>query len=184
MCSIRTPELTTSADLHIYMAGVGMQQLFILLFLLYAMAFHRQITREQTLDTATRSKALTMLYSLYVCLALITVRCFAVSSARLNANNDIRKMRIIFRICEYSKGLQSTLPNHEAYQYCLDSLPMLGALVVLNIIHPGRLMPGSNGNIPSRKARKNGIRTKLDLSSGSEMAETELNPHFGGMTAA
>lgn len=63
-------------------------------------------------------------------------------------------MRIIFRLCEYSKGLTSTIPLHEAYQYCLDSLPMLVALVALNVVHPGRIMPGKDGDMPSRKERK------------------------------
>lgn len=71
-------------------------------------------------------------------------------------------MRIVFRICEYSKGLHSTIPNHEAYQYCLDSLPMLLALVALNVEHPGRIMPGKESDIPSRKERKKGVKSKWD----------------------
>lgn len=63
-------------------------------------------------------------------------------------------MRIIFRLCEYSQGLDSKIPLHEAYQYCLDSLPMLLALVILNIAHPGRIMPGTESEVPSRKERK------------------------------
>lgn len=84
-------------------------------------------------------------------------------------------MRIIFRIVEYSKGLESTIPNHEAYQYCLDSLPMLLALVALNVVHPGRIMSGQESNIPSRKARKSGIVSKWygDVSNGKH-DETEM----------
>ena len=125
------------------MIGVGIQQLFILIFVGFAIAFHRTVLRENFLDTTDKRKALTLLYALYVCLALIT-------------------MRIIFRICEYSRGLHSTLPNHEAYQYCLDSSPMLIALVALNVVHPGRLMPGKDSDMPSRKERKAGVRTKAD----------------------
>ena len=61
----------------------------------------------------------------------------------------------MFRIVEYSKGLTSTIPNHEAYQYCLDSLPMLIALVLFNIVHPGKIMAGKESDFPSRKERKN-----------------------------
>ena len=84
-------------------------------------------------------------------------------------------MRIIFRICEYSNGLHSTIPNHEAYQYCLDSLPMLLALVALNIVHPGRIMPGSESDMPSRKERKNGLRSKgkLDTHAMAEYAKAD-----------
>ena len=70
-------------------------------------------------------------------------------------------MRIIFRLCEYSQGLSSTILHHEAYQYCLDSLPMFTALLILNIVHPGRIMPGKESDIPSRKERElHSIRNK------------------------
>jgi hypothetical protein len=40
---------------------------------------------------------------------------------------------------------------------------MLIALVILNFIHPGRIMPGSESNIPDRKDRRqNGIRNKSE----------------------
>lgn len=81
-------------------------------------------------------------------------------------------MRIIFRLCEYSQGLKSTLPNHEAYQYCLDSLPMLVAFVLLNVVHPGRIMPGKESDLPSRKDRKRGILTKSDRYKGLPVTET------------
>lgn len=77
-------------------------------------------------------------------------------------------MRIIFRLCEYAQGFQSNIPTHEAYQYCLDSVPMLFGLVILNIIHPGRIMPGKESNLPSRKDRKErGIYNKSEYISGS-----------------
>jgi hypothetical protein len=77
-------------------------------------------------------------------------------------------MRIILRLCEYAQGFQSTIPRHEAYQYCLDSLPMLCALVILNVFHPGRIMPGEESNLPSRKERKaESIRNKSEKVSGS-----------------
>lgn len=63
-------------------------------------------------------------------------------------------MRIVFRLCEYSSGLNSKIPNHEAYQYCLDSVPMLLAFILLNVVHPGRIMRGKASDIPSRKERK------------------------------
>lgn len=77
-------------------------------------------------------------------------------------------MRIIFRLCEYAQGFKSSIPTHEAYQYCLDSLPMLCALVILNVIHPGRIMPGKASDLPSRKERKGeGIHNKFEKVSRS-----------------
>ncbi len=89
-------------------------------------------------------------------------------------------MRIIFRICEYSKGLKSTIPNHEAYQYCLDSTPMLLALVVLNVVHPGRIMPGRESDMPSRKQRKAGLRSKASLMERHDGTEMKHNSSTSG----
>lgn len=60
--------------LHIYMAGVGIQQLFILVFIFFATQLHRAILLGKGLDAQTRSCALVLLYTLYAVLALITVR--------------------------------------------------------------------------------------------------------------
>jgi hypothetical protein len=62
-------------------------------------------------------------------------------------------MRIIFRLCGYSEGLSSTILHHEAYTYCLDSPPIFTTLLILSITHSGRIMPGKESNIPSRKER-------------------------------
>ncbi|KAL4786814.1 RTA1 like protein-domain-containing protein [Aspergillus varians] len=138
--------------LHVYMAGVGAQQLFVLMFVVCAISFHRKILRQRRPDLP---KALLLLYVLYACLALVT-------------------MRIIFRLCEYAQGLNSTIPHHEAYQYCLDSLPMLVALVMLNVVHPGRIMPGKDSDMPSRKGRKNiSLHGPARLEDGMMLREQE-----------
>lgn len=56
--------------LHTYMAGVGFQQLFVLIFVACAIVFHLKIQRQRRPDA---KKALLQLYVLYACLALITV---------------------------------------------------------------------------------------------------------------
>ena len=91
-------------------------------------------------------------------------------------------MRIIFRLVEYSDGLESTIPSHEAYQYCLDSLPMLLALVLLNVVHPGRLMSGKESDMPSRKQRKSGLRTKPNLDYSALAVELK-NGHYSPLGA-
>ncbi|OOG00885.1 hypothetical protein ASPCADRAFT_202721 [Aspergillus carbonarius ITEM 5010] len=140
---------TEMTGLHIYMGGVGIQQLFVLGFVFFAGAFHRKVLEQRRED---RARALGLLYVLYACLALIT-------------------MRIIFRLCEYAQGLNSSIPLHEAYQYCLDSVPMLLALVMLNVVHPGRIMPGVDGDMPGRKQRKRlGVDSKAGvLGVGNEL---------------
>ncbi|KAL5333718.1 RTA1 like protein-domain-containing protein [Aspergillus crustosus] len=140
------PYDTMMKGLHIYMGGVGAQQLFVLMFVVCAISFHRKILRQYRSDM---KQTLLLLYVLYACLALITIR-------------------IIFRLAEYSQGLKSSIPRHEAYQYCLDSVPMLVALVLLNVVHPGRIMPGKDSDMPSRKERKKtGVCSKLR--SGDEL---------------
>jgi hypothetical protein len=75
-------------------------------------------------------------------------------SVQSKGTNVIMKIRIIFRLVEYSHGFKSNIPDHEAYQYGLDSVPMLLALIVLNLVHPGRIMPGKGSDLPSRKERR------------------------------
>ncbi|GAB7353858.1 hypothetical protein MBLNU459_g4219t3 [Dothideomycetes sp. NU459] len=119
--------------IHIYMGGVGFQQACIIFFMALAFFFHRELRRQP--ETDEMRSALRMLYVLYAVLILITVR-------------------IIFRLIEYSSGITSSIPNHEAFMYCFDSLPMFVALVLLNIVHPGAVMPGKGYDIPGRKERK------------------------------
>ncbi|KAK5113636.1 hypothetical protein LTR62_003263 [Meristemomyces frigidus] len=128
-----TKTSTIMLGLHIYMIGIGFQQLCILVFLSLAGGFHAQLKRQPA--TPQRRTAFRLLYVVYGILLLITIR-------------------IIFRIIEYSDGLKSSIPQHEAFQYVLDSTPMLIALVLLNVIHPGTLMKGKESDMPSRKQRK------------------------------
>ncbi|KAI9734080.1 MAG: hypothetical protein M1818_007018 [Claussenomyces sp. TS43310] len=124
---------TALRGIHIYMIGIGVQQAFILLFMILAIGFHRELARQPKSKRSTRVMAL--LYVIYGVLLLITIR-------------------IIFRLIEYSNGLTSTVPSHEAYMYIFDSTPMFIACALLNIVHPGAVMPGKESDLPSRKERK------------------------------
>ncbi|KAK5676673.1 hypothetical protein LTS10_010974 [Elasticomyces elasticus] len=124
---------TVMLGLHIYMGGIGFQQLCIFAFLALAVRFHLNLPAQPV--SAERRLAFRLLYVEYAVLTLIT-------------------MRIGFRLAEYSNGLKSTIPQHEVYQYVLDSLPMLAALVLYNAVHPGFIMRGQEANLPARKERK------------------------------
>ena len=115
------------------MGGIGMQQFFILCFLAVAVQFQRQMNCG--MPGAAKSRPLVLLYVVYAVLLLITIR-------------------IIFRLIEYGNGYESGTPVHEAHQYALDSTPMLIALASFNIVHPGRIVPGKESDLPSRKMRK------------------------------
>ena len=134
--------------LHVYMVGVGIQQVFIFCFCYLAFRFHQNLNSQPHSVQIIRAK--TLLYVLYLVLTLITVR-------------------IIFRLAEYSKGLNSSIPNHEAYQYVLDSTPMLIALVAFNLVHPGRIMAGKEADFPSRKERKAFFNNPDDGRNASEL---------------
>ncbi|KIM72946.1 hypothetical protein PILCRDRAFT_803227 [Piloderma croceum F 1598] len=71
---------------HIYMAGIGMQQWFISIFVILTAAFHRR------------------------------------------SNNPI--------------------PYHDAFMYCLDSLPMALALYLISLVHPARTLVGPDPESP------------------------------------
>jgi hypothetical protein len=126
--------------LHIYMGGVGLQQFFIVIFTALLIRFQIRFKRES--PHADQALPLRFLYALYAVLALITIR-------------------IIFRLVEYSSGYKTGIPTHEAYTWILETLPMFTAVLLLNIFHPGRVMPGQEGNIAGRKQRKRMIHEGL-----------------------
>jgi hypothetical protein len=75
--------------IHIYMGGIGIQQIFIFLFLALAICF--QLGLKEVLPSHHLTQAKRLLYVIYTVLLLITI-C------------------IIFRPIEYSNGLKSTNP--------------------------------------------------------------------------
>lgn len=56
----------------------------------------------------------------------------------------ILQARTIFRMVEFSQSFTGTISQYEAYFYCLEALPILCAVVLFNIWHPGRLIDGSH----------------------------------------
>lgn len=128
----------------IYMTGVGVQELFILLFLSLVVKFHvdaQALDRQDTLPNAVgkgRSGWKWLTFALYAVLALIT-------------------MRIVFRLAEFSGGIDASsnkLPYQEGYALGLDAVPMMLALLVLVVVHPGMVLRDEESEFPSRKIRK------------------------------
>ena len=125
--------------LHIYLGGIGIQLFFILVFSLFGLRCY--LSLKKGTNGPRQKAAIILLYSQFVVLFLIAVSdpCLDRLATRTWLTR-VFKLRIVFRIIEYSHGLDSSIPNHEAYQYTLDSLPMLVALVVYNVVHPGRVL--------------------------------------------
>ncbi len=161
--------------LHIYMGGVGFQELFILIFCL--MAFRcspssppRQPGRPHSAVHHLRRppphlREFPPQPSL----------CCRRDADRLGADPHRLPHH---RVCP---GPGQPIPNQEAYQYCLDSLPMLVALVLFNVIHPGRIMPGKKSDMPGfRERRRQRKASKLNEGrNGSyDSSARERGPRF------
>nr|OQO16234.1 hypothetical protein B0A51_17195 [Rachicladosporium sp. CCFEE 5018] len=144
--------------LHVYMGGVGFQQLCLLCFLGAIVRFHQHMRAQR--PTQHRQKGLTLLYVEYAVVALISIR-------------------IIFRLAEYSSGIDAGIAKKEAYQYVLDSTMMLIALVLLNIWHPGRLMSGPESNLPSRKERKAAKKSGVQILGRGDEGSHGKHSHEG-----
>jgi len=125
------------------MAGVGVQEFFIVLFSILAGRFQYLMNRIN-LANASPYPWRRLLYTLYAVLSLITVR-------------------IIFRLVEYTDGEYSHVASYEAYFYCLEALPMIVSLFLFNIIHPGIVLVGPDSEFPKKvkKAKKGKVREEM-----------------------
>ncbi|KAM3074580.1 hypothetical protein ACMFMG_008010 [Clarireedia jacksonii] len=145
---------TLQNGLHIYTAGVALQEFFIFCFLYLVYTFQRRLKAECARERVVEARRL--LWVIYVTLFLIS-------------------LRILFRIIEFSAGagtkLTDEIRSHEVYQYVLDAMLMFLALVALNILHPGKVLVGSESEFPKKKSKKEKKMEKeeasLELSSGS-----------------
>jgi len=132
---------TMKVGKNIYMTGVGVQQLFIVLFFALTVRFQIEVRRHEGRSGAVgtwfsgRWQAVT--YAVYASLVLIS-------------------MRIIFRLLEFSAGTDTSnpLPYHEKYALALDAFPMAFAISILAVLHPGLALRGPESEFPSRKERK------------------------------
>jgi hypothetical protein len=159
-----SPGASSSAlmnGIHIYMGGIGLQQFCILIFTAIATGFYiamRRLERSgQILDRPRNWR--TLLYILYASLALITTR-------------------IIFRLVEFAAGddpSTNPIPFHEAYLMALDALPMFIALVLMNLVHPGRILAGEGSEFPkgpTRREKKEAKRMKKEAKVAAKMEKS------------
>ena len=125
--------------IHVYMGGVGLQQLFILCFTALLAKFHRRLLQiDHAHGLFEKSNWRPLIYATYACLAFITIR-------------------IIYRLVQYSSGVESYIPTHEWFVYVFEALPMALALWLLNSIHPGRFLVGDDSEFPPRPADSHGV---------------------------
>ncbi|KAF4496485.1 phospholipid-translocating ATPase [Fusarium agapanthi] len=120
----------------VYMAGVGLQLAVILIFIGITTFFYSKL-RQLEGRSMGRMK--------WLILAMLTVLVLIV-------------IRIVYRLIEFGPGVNehNQLLIHEEYPLGLDATPILIALVLLNIMHPGFVLRGPDSEFPklSRKEKK------------------------------
>lgn len=169
---------TTNISMHQLtrkvMAGVAIQQTFITFFIVLAIRFHYKLiigtgTRHtQAIDehTAVKPAIYTvpwrrLLYALYLTLILITIRN-------------------IFRLIEFSDGVDGYIAVHEAFFYSLDALPIFCGLIVLAVVHPSCVLQGPDSEFPKREKKRKKDKTEKRRRRRSRGKEREQEVEEAG----
>ncbi|KAF5647333.1 phospholipid-translocating ATPase [Fusarium sp. NRRL 52700] len=120
----------------VYMAGVGLQLAVILIFIGITAFFY---FRLRQLEGRGIGRMKWFIFTMLAVLVLIVIR-------------------IVYRLIEFGPGVNehNQLLIHEEYPLGLDATPILIALVLLNILHPGFVLRGPDSEFPklSRKEKK------------------------------
>jgi hypothetical protein len=73
----------------------------------------------------------------------------------------------LFRLIEFSAGKTASnpLPFHESYFYALEAVPMIFAILLFNVTHPGTILFGQDSEVPSLRQtfRERGRRKEFIL---------------------
>ncbi|GKU04006.1 rta1 protein [Fusarium langsethiae] len=122
--------------MKVYMAGVALQLAVVLIFSGITVFFYFKLRQ---LEGRSMGCMKWLIWTMVVVLMLIVTR-------------------IVYRLVEFGPGVNAhnTLLIHEGYPLGLDATPILIALVLLNIVHPGYVLRGPESEFPklSRKEKK------------------------------
>lgn len=154
---------TMKTGKNIYMFGVGIQELFIILFFALVVRFQFEVQRVNPGIGHVRRRWQWLTYAVYVVLTLISLRIF-------------------FRLAEFSAGtdISNPLPYHEGYALGLDAVPMTLAILILAVIHPGLALRGPESEFPSRKERK-AEKKKIKAEKKALKAEKKMAKRGGAL---
>jgi len=141
---------------NVYMGGIGLQQAFLTLFFCIMIKFNIEVRR---IGIHRPTSWQTQLYALYAVLLLITTR-------------------IIFRLVEFTAGAEGPIPRNESFVYALEAFPMLLAITVFAVFHPGRSLVGPESEFSKMIVEKGkrrwwccGRRTRTKIDPDVEMNE-------------
>ncbi|THC93161.1 hypothetical protein EYZ11_007370 [Aspergillus tanneri] len=166
---------TANIGIKILMAGIGLQQFFITMFIVLTGRFqyklnvaatqggdyveqeHVRRDPESHADDYVSQAIHTvpwrrLLYSLYAVLIFITIRN-------------------VFRLVEFSDGINGPTATHEAYFYCLEALPILAAVTILAVIHPSCVLRGPDSEFPPKEKKSKKSKQKKRRSSHKPLTE-------------
>ncbi|KAH6664441.1 RTA1 domain-containing protein, partial [Halenospora varia] len=119
-----SPPEDQKKGVDIYMGGIGIQQFFIVIFVLLAIKFQLEMSHFVKIGKVENwNKGKRLLWAIYACVGFITIR-------------------ILFRLIQFNAGTSSAnaLVGQEAYFYVLEAVPMLFAGLTFIFIHPGGIV--------------------------------------------
>ncbi|KAM0340236.1 hypothetical protein ACHAPU_010580 [Fusarium lateritium] len=127
---------TINIGMKVYTAGVALQLVVVLAFTGFTAFFYYKLRQ---IEGHSMGHMKWLIWTMLVVLILIVIR-------------------IIYRLVEFGPGVNAhnELLIHEEYPLCLDATPILIALVLLNVMHPGVVLRGPESEFPklSRKEKK------------------------------
>ncbi|KAG5658346.1 hypothetical protein KAF25_010527 [Fusarium avenaceum] len=127
---------TIDIGMKVYMAGVALQLVVVLIFTGITAFFYHKLRQIEGRSIGCMKW---LIWTMLAVLILIVVR-------------------IVYRLVEFGPGVNAhnQLLIHEEYPLCLDATPILIALVLLNVMHPGFVLRGPDSEFPklSRKEKK------------------------------
>ncbi|KAL3435091.1 hypothetical protein BDV09DRAFT_204395 [Aspergillus tetrazonus] len=128
---------------HLTIAALAMQLAVILSFVILAGIFHWRLTKE----VIPTGKALLPLYTLYMSMSLILIRCiYRLIEHTGHTTVDINDMEVL-------KSLTPAL-RYEWFFYVFEATLMLLNMVLWNVWHPGRYLPANVGVYLGRDGRE------------------------------
>lgn len=155
-----------SIGMKLYTAGIGIQLGFVVIFGSMTMWFYYRM-HQLSGGVGGMGRMRYLIWALLAVLALIVVRCqlyFIMFDFLMEADFFFPSLfapfqvRIVFRLIEFGPGLNSSNKyiSNELYPLLLDAMPMTLALILLNVMHPGLVLKGPDGEFPrvSRKEKK------------------------------
>lgn len=90
------------------------------------------------------------------------------------------QLRIFYRLAEFGGGVSPSnpIPFHEAYSYALDAFPMMICLLILSIMHPGRMLFGPDSELPKKsRAEKKAEKARKKAEKASKKEAKAMAKH-------